>query len=49
MNGAAGFKDKFCLILILSSACPDWKSTNQVKIGCTYLGEHDLKELLGLP
>lgn len=48
MNGAAGFNDEFCLILILPSDCPDWKSTTQLKIG-KYSGGHDLDELLGLP
>lgn len=43
VSGAADFKDKFCLILILSSACPDGKSIPQVKIGNKYLGWHDLK------
>jgi hypothetical protein len=49
MNLAAGNKEEFCLILILSSDCPNWKSTTQLKIGCKYLGGHDLSKLLGLP
>lgn len=49
MKEAAGFKDKFCLIVILSSAYPGWKSITLVKIGCKFWGGHDLKELLELP
>lgn len=49
MNGAAGFKDELCLILILPSDCPDWKSTTQLKIRCKYFRGQDLDDLLVLP